>query len=141
MQGADPSPDSLGRATARVARRLLAIGGNRAQLLMVELAEERERMLQAALLAIGAAVLALLAGVAFTIGLAVLLWEHSPLLALAVLTLLYAGAAGVLIMRLRTLQAGWTLLPASLEQLRKDVAGLESRLEGEINRPRHPVLS
>lgn len=122
-----PAPDSLGAAAARVARDFVALGSNRVELLLVELGEERERMLRAALLAAGAAALALLAGVAFTLGIMVLLWERSPVIALAVLALLYAGAAVVLLRQMQALLTGGTLFPATHEQLRKDFAALEAR--------------
>ena len=53
-------------ASKRLVRRLLTIGENRFELLMVEAQEERERLLQAIRLALAVAVFGLLAGVALT---------------------------------------------------------------------------
>jgi len=116
-------------ASKHLARRLMTIGENRLELLQVELQEERERMLLAVLLALGVAGFSVLAGVALTITLVVVLWPHSPATALLVLTVLYAAAASYLYRRFALLLRAWQTLPATLDQLRKDRAGLESFLE------------
>jgi uncharacterized membrane protein YqjE len=111
------------------ARRLLTIGENRLELFTVEVQEERERLLRALLLALGAAALGLLAGMTFTALVVVLLWDCSHWAALLTLTVLY-GAAGIgLYWRLAALLRDWQTLPASLDQLRKDRACLEKILE------------
>lgn len=135
MHGANSSGESLGTTASRVARRLLATGGNRVELLMLELAEERERVLGATLLAVGVGVLSILAGVALTLGLALVLWDHSPLLALGAMTLLYAMGAVVLMLRLQAIWRGWAVLPATLEEIRKDLAALDRRLEAGAVQP------
>lgn len=114
----------IGDATKRIAQRLFVIVENRLQLLMVEAEEERERVLLAILLALCAAAFGLLAGVALTVVIAVALWEHSPIIALLVLTLLYLGAAVFFYARLVRLQRDWQTLPETLEQLKKDRACL-----------------
>jgi uncharacterized membrane protein YqjE len=109
-------------------RRLATIGENRLELLAVEVQEERERILRAFLLALGVATFGLLAGLTFTATIAVLLWTWSPWAALLALTLLY-GAGGIyLYRRLIGVMRNWQTLSASLEQLRKDRACLESIL-------------
>ena len=70
----------------RIARQLLAIGENRFELLLVELEQERWRLLSAILLALGVAAFGLLAGVGLTAAIAVLFWKLSPLIALLALT-------------------------------------------------------
>ena len=75
-----PSASSVGQlveTSKRFARRLLTIGENRFELLMVEVQEERARLLRAILLALGVAAFGLLAGVALTGAVVVLLWELS----------------------------------------------------------------
>src|SRR5512140_3878764 len=84
----------------RFARRLLTIGENRFELLMVEVQEERERLLQAILLALGVAALGLLGGMALTGAIVVLVWDLSRVAALLVLTGLYGAAAAWLYRRL-----------------------------------------
>jgi len=113
----------------RFVRRLLTIGENRLELLAVEVQEERERLLQAFLLALGVAALGLLAGGAFTGVILVLFWDISPVAALLGLSGLYGAAAIVLYRRLSGLLRDWHTLSASLDQLRKDRACLEKLLE------------
>ena len=111
------------------ARRLLTIGENRLELLMVEVQEERERLLHAILLALAVALFAFLAGIALTIALVVLLWSLSPIGVLLILTALYAAASILLYRRFDALQRDWKTLPATFDQLRKDRACLEKLLE------------
>lgn len=125
------STDSLGTLAAtskHVVRRLLNIGENRLELLMVEVQEERVRLLRAILLALGAAAFGLLAGVALTGVVVVLFWNISPVAVLLALTGAH-GVAGVMLhRRLTLLLRDWQNLPASLDQLRKDRACLEEVL-------------
>jgi uncharacterized membrane protein YqjE len=127
----EPPPSQAGqlvKASKRLARRLLIIGENRFELLMVEVQEERERLLRAILLALGVGAFGLLAGVALTGAIVVWFWEVSRLAALLVLAGLYGAAAVCLYRRLMRLLRDWQNLPATLEQLRKDRACLEKHL-------------
>ena len=127
----EPRPTNAGQlveTSKRFARRLLTIGENRFELLMVEVQEERERLLHAILLALGVAAFGLLAGVALTGAIVVLLWELSRVAALLVLTGLYGATAVWLYRRLTLLLRDWQNLPATLDQLRKDRACLEKHL-------------
>jgi uncharacterized membrane protein YqjE len=128
MEPRSANAGQLVETSKSFARRLLKAGENRIELLMVEVQEERERLLRAILLALGVAALALLAGVALTGAIVVLLWEISRLAALLVLTILYAATAVLLYRRLILLLSGWQNLPATLDQLRKDRACLEELL-------------
>lgn len=110
------------------ARRLMTIGENRLELLMVEVQEERERLLHAVLLALGVALFAFLAGAALTVALVVVFWTLSPVGVLLILTALYGGAALLLYRRFTVLQRDWKSFPATLDQLRKDRACLEECL-------------
>jgi uncharacterized membrane protein YqjE len=116
-------------ASKRFARRLLAIGGNRFELLIVEVQEERTRLLHAILLALGVAAFGLLAGIALTGAVVVLLWELSRLAALLVLAGLYGATAVYLYRRLTLMLRDWQNLPATLDQLRKDRECLERGLK------------
>lgn len=118
----------LAAAARRIVHRILTIGENRVELLLVELQEERERLLLAILLALGVAAFGLLAGVALTIGVAVVFWDNHPVLALLVLTAIYATTASLLYCRLVRLQRNWDTLPETLDQLRKDRECLERTL-------------
>ncbi|MGD0744244.1 MAG: phage holin family protein [Verrucomicrobiota bacterium] len=110
----------LADASKRLAQRALGICGNRLELLMVEVQEGRERILRAISLALGVAAFGLLAGVALTAAVVVAFWPRSPLIALLVLTGLYAAAAVLLYARLIRLQRDWRTLSTTLDQLRKD---------------------
>jgi uncharacterized membrane protein YqjE len=117
----------LAAGSKSFARRLLAIGENRLELLMVEMQEERERCLRAILLACGVAAFGLLAGITLTA--AVVIWlRASPVPVLLVLTLLYGAAAVCLWWRLAGLLRDWHAFSASLDQLRKDSACLQKTL-------------
>lgn len=98
---------------------------NRLELLGVELAEERERLL--ALLAWSVvACVGLAAGlVFFAVLITVLLWDSSRLLALGVFSALFLGAGFyALAMASRLARAGSKLFAASLTELHKDGAAL-----------------
>ncbi|MGA2556513.1 MAG: phage holin family protein [Verrucomicrobiota bacterium] len=120
----------LGAASKQVARCLLTIGENRLELLMVEVKEERERLLRAFHLTLGVAAFGLLAGMTLTAAIVVWAWPHySPVAVLLTLTGLYGAAGGCLFWRLTALLRDWQTLAASLDQLRKDRACLEKILE------------
>jgi uncharacterized membrane protein YqjE len=128
MESAPTHAGRLVETSKRFARRLLTIAENRFELLMVEVQEERERLLRAILLALGVAAFGLLAGVALTGAIVVLLWEVSRVAALLVLTCLYGVSAVSLYRRLTRLLRDWQNLPATLDQFRKDRACLEKNL-------------
>ncbi len=109
-------------------RRLLSISENRLELLAVEVQEGRERLLLAIMLIVGVAALGLLAGIALTLALAVLFWEQSAVAVLFGLAAVYVLGAVYLYWRLHRLRCGWQILPASLEQLRKDRECLDQAL-------------
>jgi len=119
----------LAASSKNLARRLLTIGENRLELFTVEVQEERDRLLRALLLALGAAAFGLLAGITLTDLVVVLFWDCSHWAALLILTVLYGAAGAFLCRRLARLLRDWQTLPASLDQLRKDRACLGKILE------------
>lgn len=99
----------------------LALAQNRLQLLGVELAEERLRLLS--LLTYGAiALICLSAGLVFlAVFLTVLLWDSHRLLALGVFSAIFLGAGiATLLMAMNFARAGSTLFKASLAELARD---------------------
>jgi len=110
------------------ARQLLVVLENRVDLLIVEVREERDRLLRAFLLGLGVAVFSFLAGVALTVVLVVMLWSLSPIAVLLALTLLYSAVAFFLYRRFMILLRNWEMLPATLDQLRKDRVCLANSL-------------
>jgi len=121
-------PELRDASPKHIARQLLVIADNRVELLMVEVQEERERLLRAILLALGVAVFGFLAGAALTVALVVMLWSLSPIAVLLALTLIYGVSAVFLYRQFTMLQRSWETLPATLDQLRKDRACLENYL-------------
>lgn len=106
---------------------------NRLELLGVELAEERVRLLS--LLAYGAAAfVCIAAGLIFlAIFLTVLLWESNRLLALGIFSALFLGAGiASLTLAMNLARSGSKLFSASLAELRKDS---ESLATGDAARP------
>ncbi len=128
-----PEPvDNLGTLAAtskRFTRRLLTIGENRLELLVVEVLEERERLLKAFMLVLGVATVGLLAAITLTAAIVVLGWAYSPLGVLLGLTGLYGVIGIVLYRRLTSLLRDRRPFEDSLDQLRKDRACLEKLLE------------
>lgn len=119
---------NLADAMKRVTRQLIATCDNRIELFIVELQEERERLLRAIGLTLGVAAFGLLAGITLTILIAVTLGKPFLIVTLVVLTLLYAAAAVFLSFRLARLQRNWETLSGTLDQLRKDRECLEKQL-------------
>ena len=128
MEPAAANPGPFVAASKHFARRLLTIGENRLELLMLEMQEARERLLRAILLALGVATLGLLAAITLTGALVILFSDVSPAVVLLVMTALYGGTAALLYRRLTLLIRDWENFPATLDQLRKDHACLEKRL-------------
>lgn len=129
MEESPVSFKQLAATSKQFARRLLTIGENRLVLLAVEVQEERERLLHTILLALGVATFGLLTGITLTALMVVLFWTCAPVLTLIALTALYA-AAGLCLYRQLTARLGNAQpLAATLDQLRKDRACLETALE------------
>ena len=120
MEANTASLGSLIASSKHFARRLMATGENRLELLAVEMQEARERLLLALWLALGVATFGLLALLALNIAIVILLWSYSPVMVLLILTGIYTLTAILLYRRLACLLRGWQMLSASLEQLRKD---------------------
>ena len=118
----------LAASSRRIVQRLLVIGENRLELLTVEVQEERERLLHAILLALAVAAFGLLSGMTLTAAIVIVLWSCSPVLVLLALTVIYGVIGFVLCRRLMGKLRDWQTFSASIDQLRKDRACLESLL-------------
>jgi len=129
METATDRSEPIANSSRRFARRLLTIGENRLALLLVEVQEERERLLHAFLLGLGGVALGLLAGITFTAAIVAWLWAWSPLAVLLTLSGLYGVAGAWLYRQLTGRLHDWQTLSATLDQLRKDHACLEQILE------------
>ena len=116
---ADPLSDLLG-ASRRMAQRTIDIGANRVELLMVEVQEERERLLLSFHLALASAAFAVLTGFALTFALAVLLWDHGAVAVLFSIAAVSGACSLYLRRRIVGLQRDYPMFGATLDQLRKD---------------------
>ena len=128
MESTTESFAQLKAAARHFALRLATLGENRVELLAVEMQEAREHLLHALLLALGIAVLGLLAALTFTATIVVLFWSWSPPAVLLTLTVVYGAAGAYLFRRLTGLMRNWQTLPATLDQIRKDRECLEKIL-------------
>ncbi len=129
MDGAPPAPKDVKAAVRRLARGVLAIAHTRFELLAVEVQEERERWVRAFLLALGIAACALLAGGALMVGIGLLLWPYSQVLAVVVPFGILAATSFYLYRQLMSLIRDWRTLPATFEQLQKDRECLNAWLD------------
>lgn len=128
MEESSAGLGKLGATSKQFARRLLAIGENRLELLTVEVQEAREHLLHTILLALGVAAFGLLAVLTLTAAIVVWLWAWSPVAVLLALTGIYGAAGGCLYGRLTGLLRDWQMLSSTLDQLRKDRACLDKNL-------------
>lgn len=116
-----PSQGGLFASTRNLVGTGVTLLHNRLELLGVELAEERLRLVS--LLAYGgAAILCIAASLIFlAVFLTVLLWESNRLLALGVFSALFLGAGiASLTLAMSLARSGSKLFSASLAELRKD---------------------
>ena len=115
-------------SSKQLAQRLFVIGENRLELLVVELQEERERLLRATILMLGVVAFGFIAVLALNVAIVVLLWKLSPVAVLLTLTSLYAAISFFLYQRFTALLRNWKSFSATLDQLRKDCECLEKHL-------------
>ncbi len=120
--------EQLAAHSKSYARLLLTISENRVELLAVELQEELRRLLCMVMLMLGVAVFALLAGIALTAAL-VLVMKYPPATVLLYMAGIYIVAGAILYWRLNRLLANWEFIAASINQLRKDRQCSETSIE------------
>ncbi len=128
MQETSISPVPFGAWPARFGRHVLATGGNRLELFMLELEQERRHFLEVSLLALGVFALGLLAGMGVTAAIVLLLWHTSPAGVLLLLAGIYSLGAVLLYRRLVFVQRDWKAFSATLDQLQKDGECLKEML-------------
>ncbi len=100
---------------------------SRVELFLLELKEERLRVLAALLLVLAGGICALMTLVLVTFTIVVVFWNEYRITVLVALTGAYAaGAAGAFVALRRRLRR-WQAFSASLEQIKKDRACLETK--------------
>ena len=100
---------------------------SRAELFLLELKEERVRLVAVLMLALTGAICALMTLVLVTFTIVVVFWDEYRIPVLVALTVAYAiGAIGAFVSLRRRLRR-WQAFAASLEQIKKDRACLETK--------------
>lgn len=125
MDPSTPEPPGLVSSLKRLARTLLATAHNRLELFLVEVEEERRRLLEALLLAALAVLFGLMALVMLTATVVVIFWGENPLLVIGGLSAFYLLATGLAVWKLHRRVSGWAAFPATLAELKKDKACLD----------------
>lgn len=118
----------LGGSSKRIARRLMTIGENRLELLLLEAVEERVRFIRLLLLSLGIFASGLLAMMTLTAAVVIALWAHSPVIVLVSITVLDGLITLVLLLLLRKVTHQEEPFSATFDQLRKDHACIEKAL-------------
>lgn len=106
---------------------VLAIAQNRVELLLIEVEEERHRIVEAMVLIVAAAVLAMMTLGVVTLTVVFVFSEEYRLAALLTLSLLYLLATLAVIWRLRRHLRNWQSFSASLAEFKKDKACLNEK--------------
>jgi uncharacterized membrane protein YqjE len=109
----------------RLLRTLLSIAQNRLELLLVEVQEERTRLIEAFLLAISIVALGAMTLVMVTFTVVAIFWENHRMAVLVGLSLFYLVVTLVAYWRLRHRLKNWPAFPATLAELKKDKAWLD----------------
>src|ERR1041385_2863052 len=126
----DPSTNSgpgLFSSAKRLLNTALAGAENRVELFLVELKEERIRVLDVLLLGSAAGVLGFMALLMVTVTLVVVFWDSARVQVLVALSACYTlGAIGV-VWRLKVLLRNWSSFSATLDELKKDRACFEEK--------------
>ena len=105
----------------------LAIAGNRVELFAVELREEKCRLVEAILCAVAVAALGVMALTLVTFTVVVLLWDNGRMAALAGLAVLYLTGTFFAWRALQRRLKESLAFAATLEQIKKDRACLETQ--------------
>ena len=120
MDDAPPTEGGIFSNVTGLFRTLRDVAENRLELFLVELKEERIRLFDALFLLAVGIVCGLMTLVMVTLTVVVIFWDTHRLLVLALVTLAYAAAATVALMKLRSRLRRWRAFSATLEQLKKD---------------------
>lgn len=124
MDDPQHEPGGLLATGKRILRSVGDLVQSRLELFLVEIKEERLRVLDALLLVAACVVCALMTVALLTFMLVVIFWEHRVMV-LGLLTLGYAAGAGASFWALRHRLRHWQSFTGTLEQIKKDRACLE----------------
>jgi uncharacterized membrane protein YqjE len=125
MDETPDAEDGLLATVARMFKTLRAVAVNRVELFLLELKEQRAQLFSALLLAAAGIVCASMTLILITLTVLVIFWDTHRLLALALMTCVYAVVAVVAFVRLRRRLERWQSFSETLEQIKKDGSCLE----------------
>ena len=111
----------------RLLRTVLSIAQNRLELLLVEVQEERARVIEAFLLTAGVVAFASMTLALITFAVVAVFWENHRVAVLVSLSLLYLVATLVAYWRLQHRLKNWPAFSATLAELKKDKAWLDEK--------------
>ena len=127
MSDRPQSEDGLLAPVTRLLKTLCALLENRVELFLVEVQEERVRLVEVLLLALAGGVAALMTLILMTLTVVVIFWESHRVLVLALFTLAYAAVTTVAFWTLRSRFNRWRAFSSTLDQMKKDRAWFEKR--------------
>jgi len=108
------------QTVARLIKTLRALAGNRVELFLLEVQEERIRIFDALFLLAAGLVCIMMALIMITFTVVIVFWDTHRLLVLGLLIAGYAVGAVWALSRLRLLLRRWQAFSATLNQIRKD---------------------
>lgn len=126
-EGGEGGREGLFAALKNSAATLLSIGRTRAELLVLEIEEEKYRLIALWSKAIGAAFLLTLAVIMAVFSLALAFWEQRVLVFGAFALLFFLGAAALILALRRQVRAPSQLFRSSLAELDTDLAQLRGQ--------------
>jgi uncharacterized membrane protein YqjE len=119
MEDTSTGPGGLLTTGKRIARSIGDLVQTRLELFLVELKEERFRVLDALVLMGLGAVCGLMVLVLLTFTLVLVFWDHRVIV-LLILAMLYGLGAGAAFWTLRQRLRNWNAFAATLEEMKKD---------------------
>lgn len=122
MDATPPTEGGLLATVTRMLQTLRGLAGSRLELFLVEFKEERARMFDSLLLLAVGVVCGLMTLLLITFTITAVFWDTHRVLALTVLTAVYAVTATVAFVKLRSRLHRWQAYSATLEEFKKDCA-------------------
>ena len=127
MDDKEAVPPGIPETLRRIGAAILATLQNRLELLVVELHEDRIRLVETLLLVVAVVALGLFTLILAAAGVIVLVWNELHVIGLFILSAVGLVATLVAGWRLNLRLKNWPLLPGTLGQLKKDRECLENK--------------
>lgn len=127
MDDKEAVPPGLPETLRRLGAAILAIFQNRLELLVVELHEDRIRLVETLLLVVAVVALGLFTLILAAAAVIVLVWNELHVIGLLILSAVGLVATLLVGWRLTVRLKNWPLLPGTLGQLKKDRECLENK--------------